>query len=97
MTECESVLITGASGGVGGFAVQIAKAAGMKTIIGTCSAKNHEYVTAFGATHVLDYDSDDIVKRMREITGGKGVDMAFHTEGGDNNIITVANSLIFYG
>lgn len=94
--ERESILITGASGGVGGFAVQIAKAAGVKTIIGTCSARNHEYVKELGATHVLDYNSDDIVEKVMEITGGKGVDVGLDAVGGDNDI-TVANSLTFDG
>lgn len=92
----ESILITGASGGVGGFAVQIAKAAGVKTIIGTCSARNHEYVKQLGATHVLDYKSDDVVEKVLEITGGKGVDVGVDAVGGDNDIL-VADSLTFDG
>ena len=55
----QRVLILGASGGVGTFAVQIARAAGAE-VTGVCSASKAELVSSLGAQHVLDYRKDHI-------------------------------------
>jgi NADPH:quinone reductase-like Zn-dependent oxidoreductase len=54
----DRVLVVGASGGVGHFGVQVAKAAGA-TVIGVCSAKNAELVRSLGADDVVDYAAAD--------------------------------------
>lgn len=55
----ETVLINGGSGGVGHFAVQIAKACGAK-VTAVCSSKNADFVAGLGADQVIAYDKEDI-------------------------------------
>lgn len=60
----QSVLILGASGGVGTFAVQLAKAFGAE-VTGTCSASKRDLVGSLGADYVLDYAQDDFADGRR--------------------------------
>ncbi len=59
LKEKESVLINGSSGGVGHFAVQIAKAYGAK-VTAVCSSKNIDFVKSLGADQVIAYDKENI-------------------------------------
>lgn len=60
----QSVLVHGASGGVGSFAVQIAKWMGA-TVTGVCSTGKVETVRALGADHVVDYEREDVTRGDR--------------------------------
>jgi len=74
-TAAETVLVHGASGGVGSASVQIARARGM-TVIGTAgSERGRTLVKEQGAHHVLDHHAADFTDHVARITNGKGPDV----------------------
>jgi NADPH:quinone reductase-like Zn-dependent oxidoreductase len=72
----QSVLIHGAAGGVGHFAVQLAKWKGAH-VVGTASAKNHEMLYKLGADELIDYTT----QRFEDVT--RNIDVVLDTIGGD--------------
>lgn len=71
----ETVLVHGASGGVGTVAVQLARAAGL-TVIGTAGTeKGRELVLKQGAHHAVDHRAEGYLERIMDLTGKKGVDV----------------------
>lgn len=76
----DTVLIHAAAGGVGSAAVQLAKAWGASTVIGTASERNHDYVRSLGAIPVAY--GDGLAERVRAIAPG-GIDAVLDAIGGD--------------
>lgn len=72
----QRILITGASGGVGSMAVQLAKAKGA-FVIATASGKNEEFVGGLGADEFIDYTREKFEERVHD------VDVVYDTVGGD--------------
>jgi NADPH2:quinone reductase len=80
----ETVLVHAAAGGFGSAAVQLCKAYGAGTVIATAgSPAKLERVAAIGADVTVDYTTEDFVEVVREVTGGRGVDLVIESVGGD--------------
>ena len=77
----ETILIHGGAGGVGSFAVQIAKAAGVR-VLATAGPHNQGVLKELGANVAIDYSSQDVTEIALDDTGGKGVDAVFDSVGG---------------
>lgn len=77
----ETVLIHGGAGGVGSFAVQIAKAAGAR-VLATAGSDNQEILKELGADVAIDYSSQIVAEVALDDTGGHGVDSVFDAVGG---------------
>ena len=78
----DTVLIQGGAGGVGSFAVQIAKALGAR-VLATAGSKNQDLLRQLGADVPIDYTRQDVAAVVAQETGGRGVDATFDTVGGD--------------
>lgn len=76
----ESVLIHAGAGGVGSFAIQLAKAMGA-CVFTTCSAKNYDLVKKLGADCIIDYQKENYVAVIERETQGKGIDLVLDTIG----------------
>jgi NADPH2:quinone reductase len=70
----QTLLIVGGAGAVGHHAIQIAKGAGARVLTTVSSAEKAAYVQAAGADEVINYRSEDVVKRLAELTNGRGAD-----------------------
>ncbi|MEH2068979.1 MAG: zinc-dependent alcohol dehydrogenase family protein [Nostoc sp.] len=82
ITVGETVLIHGGAGGVGTFAIQIAKAAGAY-VYTTCGIYDSDFVKSIGADRAIDYRNQDFINMIMQETNGQGVDVIFTTVSGE--------------
>ena len=79
----DTILILGASGGVGVACLQLAKMFGARVIAAAGSAEKCARLAAIGADHTVDYSGEDFSKAVWAISGKKGVDVVVNYTGGD--------------
>ena len=78
----ETLLVLGASGGVGLAAVEIGKVLGARVIACASSQAKLDVCVAHGADATIDYSTEDLRERIRDLTGGKGPDVIYDPVGG---------------
>ena len=79
----ETVLVLGAAGGVGITAVEIAKALGAKVIAAASSEEKLQFARESGADETINYSETSLREAVKELTGGKGVDVVYDPVGGE--------------
>jgi NADPH:quinone reductase-like Zn-dependent oxidoreductase len=77
------VFIWAASGGVGTYAIQIAKLFGSEVIVSAGDREKGKKLSHIGADHIVYYREEDVVQRTMEITEGEGVDIVLNSVGGE--------------
>lgn len=82
--EGRNVLIQGGAGAVGHYAVQIAKAKGAKVIATVSGDAKADHARAAGADHVINYRSENVADRVKDLTGGHGADLIVEVDIGAN-------------
>ncbi len=79
----ETLAVLGAAGGVGLAAVELGKTMGARVIACASSSEKLATCRAHGADECIDYSEEDLKVRLKELTGGAGVDMVYDPVGGD--------------
>jgi NADPH:quinone reductase len=78
----ETVLVTGAAGGVGLACVEVARLLGARVIAVVGAAAKTAIVRKYGAEEVIDYSREDVRQRVKALTGGEGLDVCVDNVGG---------------
>ena len=78
----EILLVLGAAGGVGSAAVELGKGMGAEVIGAASSREKADFASSVGADHTINYGDGDLREAIKEITGGKGVDVVYDPVGG---------------
>ena len=79
----ETLLVLGASGGVGFAAVELGKLMGAKVIAGASSEEKLDFAKKAGADLLVNYSDGDLKTKIKEFTNGKGADVIYDPVGGD--------------
>jgi NADPH2:quinone reductase len=90
-----TVLVQAGAGGVGHVAVQLAKLAGARVLATVSTEEKAHFVSSLGA-ECVNYRTENVLERVRELTDGCGVDVVFDTVGGETFTSSLA-LLDFYG
>ena len=80
--ENETLVVLGASGGVGLAAIEIAKCLGARVIAAASPDEKLALCKKHGADEVINYNTEDLKKRIKELTDGKGADIVYDPVGG---------------
>lgn len=83
LKDGETLLVLGASGGVGLAAVELGKLMGAKVIAAASSDEKLELCLKYGADQTINYSNVDLKSTIKELTGGKGADVIYDPVGGD--------------
>lgn len=83
LQEGETLVVLGASGGVGLAAVELGKKMGAKVIACASTDEKLELCKSYGADHVINYSKEDLKTRIKELTEGKGANVVYDPVGGD--------------
>lgn len=92
----ETLLVLGAGGGVGITAVELGKQMGARVIAAASSPEKLALARQQGADELIDYSREDLRERVKDLTGGRGVDVVYDPVGGDL-AITALKSLAWEG
>ncbi|MCP3732409.1 NAD(P)H-quinone oxidoreductase [Sphingomonas sp. MG17] len=82
-SEGDTVLVHGGTSGIGTMAVSLCKLFGVKVIVTAGSDDKVAACLAHGADHAINYKTEDFVVRVKELTGGRGVNVVLDMVGGD--------------
>ncbi len=80
LIQDETVFVNGGAGGIGAMVVQMARAVGARAIATVGSVEKAAVVRELGAEGVINYKSDVVVAKIKEFTGGKGVQVWYETQ-----------------
>lgn len=83
LTAGENLLVLGAAGGVGSAAVELGKAMGATVIAAASTDEKLAFCQKIGADHTVNYTTEDLRTRVKELTGGSGADVIYDPVGGD--------------
>jgi NADPH2:quinone reductase len=79
----ETLLVLGAAGGVGSAAIEIGKAMGATVIAAASSDEKLDFCRSIGADMTINYTTENLKDRVKELTGGRGADVVYDPVGGD--------------
>jgi len=82
LKEGETLLVLGASGGVGLAAVELGKLMGARVIAAASTPEKLELCKSYGADETINYTTEDLKNRVKELTDGKGADVVYDPVGG---------------